>query len=47
MNLRPEIRVAATYDLVNDNIELFLGYEGKFKKDYQDHSGLINAKYKF
>jgi len=85
MNLRPEIRVAATYDLVNDdagsvvtlangsaynvsgealdefgmefgagltaevndNIELSLGYEGKFKKDYQDHSGLINAKYKF
>ncbi|MBQ9732091.1 MAG: autotransporter domain-containing protein [Alphaproteobacteria bacterium] len=85
MNLRPELRVAATYDLVNDdagsvvtlangsaynvsgealdefgmefgagltaevndNWELSLGYEGKFKKDYQDHSGLINAKYKF
>ena len=32
---------------INDNIELFIGYEGKFRSDYQDHSGLINAKYKF
>ena len=85
MNIRPEVRVAATYDLmnddvnsvvtlangsayqvngealdrfgmefgagvtaeVNDNVELSLGYEGKFREDYQDHTGLINAKYKF
>ena len=85
MNIKPEVRVAATYDLfnddvnsvvtlangsayavdgealdrfgmefgagltaeVNDNVELSLGYEGKFREDYQDHSGLINAKYKF
>ena len=85
MNIKPEARIAATYDLfnddvnsvvtlangsayavegealdrfgmefgagvtaeVNDNIELSLGYEGKFRKDYQDHTGLINAKYKF
>ena len=85
MNIKPEARVAATYDLVNDdvnsvvtlangsayavegealdrfgmefgagvtaevndNIELSLGYEGKFREDYQDHTGLINAKYKF
>ncbi len=85
MNIKPEIRVAATYDLmnddvnsvvtlandsayqvngealdrfgmefgagvtaeVNDNVELSLGYEGKFREDYQDHTGLINAKYKF
>lgn len=85
MNIRPEARVAATYDLfnddvnsvvtlangsaytvdgealdrfgmefgagvtaeVNDNVELSLGYEGKFREDYQDHTGLINAKYKF
>ena len=32
---------------VNDNIEFSLGYEGKFREDYQDHTGLINAKYKF
>lgn len=32
---------------LNDNVELSLGYEGKFRKDYQDHTGLINAKYKF
>ena len=85
MNIKPEVRVAATYDLmnddvnsvvtlangsayqvngealdrfgmefgagvtaeVNDNVELSLGYEGKFREDYQDHTGLINARYKF
>ena len=85
INIKPEVRVAATYDLfnddvnsvvtlangsayavdgealdrfgmefgagvtaeVNDNVELSLGYEGKFREDYQDHTGLINAKYKF
>lgn len=85
MNIRPEARVAATYDLmnddvnsvvtlangsayavegealdrfgmefgagvtaeVNDNIEFSLGYEGKFRQDYQDHTGLLNVKYKF
>lgn len=85
MNIKQEARIAATYDLmnddvnsvvtlangsayavegealdrfgmefgagvtaeVNDNVELSLGYEGKFREDYQDHTGLINAKYKF
>lgn len=85
MNIKPEIRIAATYDLfnddvtsvvtlangsvyavegealdrfgmelgagvtmeVNDNVEFSLGYEGKFREDYEDHTGLINAKYKF
>ena len=85
MLIKPEARIAATYDLfnddvnsvvtlangsayavegealdrfgmefgvgvtaeVNDNVELSLGYEGKFRQDYQDHTGLINAKYKF
>ena len=85
MNIKPEARIAATYDLfnddvnsvvtlangsayavdgeaidrfgmefgagltaeVNDNVELSLGYEGKFREGYQDHTGLINAKYKF
>ena len=85
MLIKPEARIAATYDLFNDdvnsvvtlangsayavegealdrfgmefgagitaevkdNVELSLGYEGKFRQDYQDHTGLINAKYKF
>lgn len=85
MNIKPEARIAATYDLmndvvnsvvtlangsayavegealdrfgmefgagvtaeVNDKVELSLGYEGKFREDYQDHTGVINAKYKF
>ena len=85
MLIKPEARIAATYDLfnddvnsvvtlangsayavegealdrfgmefgagitaeVNDNVELSLGYEGKFREDYQDHTGLINLKYKF
>ena len=85
MNIKPEARIAATYDLmnddvnsvvtlangsayavegdaldrfgmefgagvtaeVNDNVEFALGYEGKFREDYQDHTGLINLKYKF
>ena len=85
MLIKPEARIAATYDLfnddvnsvvtlangsayavdgealdrfgmefgagvtaeVNDNVEFSLGYEGKFRQDYEDHTGLINAKYKF
>ena len=85
MSLRPEARVAMTYDLtnddansvvtlangaaysvegealdrfgvevgasltadVNDDVEMSVGYEGRFRKDYTDHSGLLNAKYKF
>ena len=83
--LKPEFRVAMTYDLVDadndsivalangatyrvegetldrfgvemgvgvtaqvyDNIELGLSYEGGFRGDYQNHTGMINAKYKF
>ena len=85
MNIKPEARIAATYDLMNDdfnsvvtlangsaymvegdaldrfgmefgagvtaelndNVEFALGYEGKFREDYQDHTGLVNLKYKF
>ena len=85
MLIKPEARIAATYDLmnddvnsvvtlangsaymvegdaldrfgmefgagvtteVNDNVEFALGYEGKFREDYQDHTGLVNLKYKF
>ena len=32
---------------LNEHIELGLGYEAKFRKDYQDHSGIINFKYNF
>lgn len=85
MKLKPEARIAATYDLtnddansvvtlangsayavegealdrfgmefgagitadLNDNVEVSAAYEGKFRQDYQDHTGLLNAKYKF
>lgn len=85
MNIRPEARLAMTYDLINDNsnasvmlangsayqvrgealdrfgveagvgltaevddnVEVSLGYEGKFRDHYKDHTGLLNAKYKF
>jgi len=83
--LRPELRVAAGYDVINDgnetsvtlaneatyrvdgeklqrfsvraeagitaqiydSAELSLGYSGEFRSDYQNHSGLINLKYKY
>ena len=32
---------------VNDEWELSVAYEGKFRQDYQDHTGLISAKYHF
>ena len=85
MIFKPELRLAATYDLKNDkgntlvtlangtsysvqgtalkrfgvevgagvtadlsdNVELSMGYEGRFRSHYQDHTGLISAKYKF
>jgi len=31
----------------SDNWEISAGYEGRFRKDYQDHTGLLNVKYKF
>lgn len=85
MNIRPEARLAATYDLmdddnnaavtlangqgyvvdgedldrfgieaglglaadVSDNWEVSAGYEGHYRSDYTDHTGMLNAKYKF
>ena len=85
MFIRPEARVAMTYDLMdpdnnsnvalangatyringekldrfsveagagvtaelNDAWEVSAGYEGKFRDDYKDHSGILSAKYKF
>ncbi len=83
--LRPELKLAVTYDLLNENnntlvslpngaayethsrhlnrigfetgasvhfniletTDIALGYEGRFRKDYQDHSGLVDIKYHF
>lgn len=85
MTLKPEARLALTYDIkhdaanstvllpngssytvegkaldrfgveaglgltaeLNDNWDLTVGYEGKFRDDYRDHTGLLNLKYKF
>jgi len=85
MILRPELRVAATYDAITANnnsdvvlpngvgytahgedlervgfetgarvafavstrLEFSAGYEGKFRKNYQEHAALLNAKYTF
>lgn len=32
---------------VDDNVELGVAYEGKFRKDYQDHTGVFNVRYNF
>ncbi len=32
---------------VNDSFDIGLSYEGKFRKDYSDHTGLFNVKYNF
>lgn len=83
--LRPEVKLAAIYDLmrdknstavtfangagymvrgenlkrfgieagaglsmaVSDNIKVGLNYEGRFKKDYTDHTGILEARYNF
>ena len=85
MILRPEVRMAVTYDMftddgaavvtlpngasyrvegdalnrfgmefgagvtadVNEKVEVSFGYEGKFRNNYEDHTGLLSAKYKF
>lgn len=32
---------------LSSDVESSVGYEGKFRKDYQDHTGYVSAKYKF
>ena len=32
---------------LNDEWDVSVGYEGRFREDYQDHTGIVNAKYKF
>ena len=41
-----EVGAGLTAEFRN-NIEVSLDYEGRFRKDYQDHSGLLRFKYKF
>lgn len=41
-----EVGAGITAD-INKAVELSLGYEGKFRDNYEDHTGLVNAKYKF
>ena len=32
---------------VNDNTSVLMGYEGKFRSHFQDHTGIVNLKYEF
>ena len=32
---------------VTDNLEISAGWEGRFRKDYNDQTAMLNAKYKF
>ena len=32
---------------VNDNVELAVAYEGSYRDNYEDHTGLLNLKYNF
>ncbi len=41
-----EVGAGVTTEISN-SVELSLMYEGKFRKDYRDHSGVVSAKYKF
>ena len=31
----------------NQNVEMSIGYDGRFREDYENHTGMIAAKYKF
>lgn len=44
--LSVEAGLGVTVD-VNEHVELNAGYEGRFRQDYQNHTGSLNAKYKF
>ena len=41
-----EANIGISYD-INDHTNLNLGYEGRFRKHYQDHTGVINLRYTF
>ena len=41
------VETGAKIGMTVNNMEFSLNYEGKFKKDYQDHTGMINFRYNF
>lgn len=41
------VEFGAKLGMMMGNTELSLDYEGRFKKDYTDHTGLVNLKYHF
>lgn len=41
------VETGAKIGMTIDNIDVSLSYEGRFKKDYQDHTGMINFRYNF
>ncbi len=41
------IETGAKVGVTVNNMEFSLSYEGKFKKDYSDHTGLVNFRYNF
>ena len=41
------VETGAKIGMTVDNMEFSLNYEGKFKKDYTDHTGLVNFRYNF
>lgn len=41
------VETGAKVGMTVNNMEFSLNYEGKFKKDYQDHTGMINFRYNF
>ncbi|MBP5353231.1 MAG: autotransporter outer membrane beta-barrel domain-containing protein [Alphaproteobacteria bacterium] len=44
--LGAEISTSVTAEL-NDNTSVLIGYEGKFRLHYQDHTGMVNVKHEF
>ena len=41
------VETGAKIGMTVGNMEFSLNYEGKFKKDYTDHTGLVNFRYNF
>ena len=41
-----EVGIGVTY-MVNDKTDVYLGYNGEFRKDYTSHTGMLNFRYNF
>lgn len=41
------VEAGAKLGMTVGNVEMSLDYQGRFKKDYTDHTGLVNLKYNF